>query len=190
MQLNVLLVNVLSRASSTSTSVTFRFPSRESFSVMMSEGTSSLTVSPSSSDLASQHSHGKMTVSEPYREKETEEGYRAKTCTRDLICCACASEEIQWTECLVFVWGSAQWVTVLHHPHRSERRTSPPADQKQCCVSLVDVNSGGMVAKTNIYKSSETNIWDVYDGVINHLYSSWLVTCTAALSTSFSCLTL
>lgn len=64
-QFNVLSVNVLSRASSTSTSVTFRFPSRESFSVMMSEGTSSLTVSPSSSDLASQHSHGKMTVSEP-----------------------------------------------------------------------------------------------------------------------------
>ncbi|TNN31452.1 hypothetical protein EYF80_058397 [Liparis tanakae] len=48
-------------ASSTSTSVNFKLPSRESFSVMMSEGTSSLTVSPSSSDLASQHSHGKMT---------------------------------------------------------------------------------------------------------------------------------
>lgn len=66
--ISVLFDNVLSRASSTSISVTFRFPSRESFSVMMSEGTSSLTVSPSSSDLASQHSQGKMTVSEPCRE--------------------------------------------------------------------------------------------------------------------------
>lgn len=69
MQQHVLFVNILSRASSTSTSVTFRFPSRESFSVMMSEGTSSLAVSPSSSDLASQRSHGKMTVSEPFRER-------------------------------------------------------------------------------------------------------------------------
>lgn len=33
---------------------------------MMSEGTSSRTVSPSSSDLASQRSQGKMVVSEPY----------------------------------------------------------------------------------------------------------------------------
>lgn len=65
--------DILSRASSTSTSVTFRFPSRESFSVMMSEGTSSRTVSPSSSDLASQHSHGKMTVSEPYRERRAKQ---------------------------------------------------------------------------------------------------------------------
>lgn len=60
-------VDILSRASSTSSSVTFRFPSRDSFWMMMSEGTSSLTVSPSSSDLASQRSQGKMTVSEPYR---------------------------------------------------------------------------------------------------------------------------
>ena len=57
---------VLSSASSTSTSLTLRVPSRFSVSVMMSEGTSSLTVSPSSSDLASQRSHGKMTVSEPW----------------------------------------------------------------------------------------------------------------------------
>lgn len=62
--------NILSRASSTSTSVTFRLPSLESFSVMMSEGTSSLTFSPSSSDLASQRSQGKMTVSEPLKQKE------------------------------------------------------------------------------------------------------------------------
>lgn len=37
---------------------------------MMSEGTSSLTVSPSSSDLASQDSHGKMFVSEPYNQNK------------------------------------------------------------------------------------------------------------------------
>lgn len=58
-------INVLSKASSTSVSVCFSFPSLRSFSVMMSEGTSSLTVSPSSSDLASHRSHGKMVVSEP-----------------------------------------------------------------------------------------------------------------------------
>lgn len=61
----VLRLNLLSKASSTSVSVCFSFPSLRSFSVMMSEGTNSLTVSPSSSDLASQHSHGKMVVSEP-----------------------------------------------------------------------------------------------------------------------------
>lgn len=72
--ISVLFANVLSRASSTSISVTFRFPSRESFSVMMSEGTSSLTVSPSSSDLASQRSQGNMTVSEPYGEGWGEAG--------------------------------------------------------------------------------------------------------------------
>jgi len=37
----------------------------------MLEGTSSLTVSPSSSDLASQHSHGKMVVSEPCHRKDS-----------------------------------------------------------------------------------------------------------------------
>lgn len=37
---------------------------------MMSDGTNSLTVSPSSSDLASQHSHGKMVVSEPCHEEQ------------------------------------------------------------------------------------------------------------------------
>lgn len=66
-------VHILSRASSTSTSVTFRFPSRDSFSMMMSDGISSLTVSPSSSDLASQRSQGKMTVSDPYREERRDE---------------------------------------------------------------------------------------------------------------------
>lgn len=41
--------------------------------MMMSDGISSLTVSPSSSDLASQRSQGKMTVSDPYREERRDE---------------------------------------------------------------------------------------------------------------------
>lgn len=59
--------NILSNASSTSVSVRFRVPSLRSLSMMMSEGTSSLTVSPSSSDFASHLSHGKIVVSDPLR---------------------------------------------------------------------------------------------------------------------------
>lgn len=44
---------------------------------MMSDGISSLTISPSSSDLASQRSQGKMTVSDPYREDSLRVSVRA-----------------------------------------------------------------------------------------------------------------
>lgn len=63
--------HVLSRASSTSISETLRVPSRASFSVMMSEGTSSQIVSPSSSEVASHLSHGNITVSDPYTHTHT-----------------------------------------------------------------------------------------------------------------------
>src|SRR4029434_7248182 len=62
--------HIRSSASSTSVSLTFNVPSLSSFSVMMSEGTSSRTVSASSSHRASQHSHGKMMVSEPCHRRD------------------------------------------------------------------------------------------------------------------------
>lgn len=59
--------NVLpSKGSSTSSSICLSVPSFMSFSVKISDGTSSLTVSPSSSDFASHLSHGNVTVSEPW----------------------------------------------------------------------------------------------------------------------------
>lgn len=61
--------------------------------------------------------------------------------------CVCALEENQWTQCLVFVWASAQIkneITVLDYPHLSVKRTSPPS----VCASPVDVSSK-MLAKTD-----------------------------------------
>lgn len=55
-----------SKGSSTSSSICLSVPSFMSFSVKISDGTSSLTVSPSSSDFASHLSHGNVTVSEPW----------------------------------------------------------------------------------------------------------------------------
>lgn len=72
-----------------------------------------------------------------------------KKCAHDLICCVCALEENQWTE-----WLSSGSDTATSPTSTvSVRRTSPPTDQKQCCVSLVDVNSSNsrVAAKTNIY---------------------------------------
>lgn len=54
-----------SNGSSTSSSICLSVPSFMSFSVKISDGTSSLTISPSSSDFASHLSHGNVTVSEP-----------------------------------------------------------------------------------------------------------------------------
>lgn len=137
--------NILSRASSTSTSVTFRLPSLESFSVMMSEGTSSLTVSPSSSDLASHRSQGKITVSEPYKET-------IKFC--GLICVFVSRRRISKTEYLD--WQSSNpicWITneitVLldqlrrqHHHLLIKNRTVPlleEGNQRMCSWVLKSI---------------------------------------------------
>lgn len=55
-----------SNGSSTSSSICLRVPSFMSFSVKISDGTSSLIISPSSSDFASHLSHGNVMVSEPW----------------------------------------------------------------------------------------------------------------------------
>lgn len=59
-----------SKGSSTSSSICLSVPSFRSFSVKISDGTSSLIVSPSSSDFASHLSHGNVTVSEPWSQHE------------------------------------------------------------------------------------------------------------------------
>lgn len=123
--------NILSRASSTSTSVTFRFPSRESFSVMTSEGTSSLTVSPSSSDLASQRSHGKMTVSEPCRERERRRGAGIQQ-SYSLIWVLWLERENQGTQCLCLSLGSV--CDRAEHPHLLTKSVCvPPTEAQMYC---------------------------------------------------------
>lgn len=61
-----------SKGSSTSSSICLSVPSFMSFSVKISDGTSSLTVSPSSSDFASHLSHGNVTVSEPWSKQTSQ----------------------------------------------------------------------------------------------------------------------